>query len=80
MKAVQVTRGDDLLQMLQRDPEARRIGRSAFLRVAARERLARTRQERTDAAYVRGYARNPVADDEFQALPVVDAWRDLGEP
>jgi metal-responsive CopG/Arc/MetJ family transcriptional regulator len=76
MKAVQFTIEEELLRAIDRDPEAKRIGRSAFLRQAAREYLARRQNASIAAAYRRGYGENPVTADEFGPLIEAQAWPD----
>jgi metal-responsive CopG/Arc/MetJ family transcriptional regulator len=74
MKAVQFTIEEELLQQIDRDPETKRAGRSAFLRQAAREYLARRRQRSIRDAYRRGYGQKPVEADEFGPLMAGQTW------
>lgn len=76
MKAVQFTIEEELLRQIDRDPEAKRLGRSAFLRRAAREYLARRRNEAIRDAYHRGYRAQPVSAEEFGPLMEGQAWPD----
>ena len=76
MKAVQFTIEEELLRQIDRDPEVKRLGRSAFLRRAAREYLARRRDQSIKAAYRRGYGEHPVTADEFGPLMEAQAWPD----
>ena len=76
MKAVQFTLEEELLRQIDRDPEAKRLGRSAFLRRAAREYLARRRSQEIRDAYRRGYGERPVAAEEFGPLIEAQAWPD----
>jgi metal-responsive CopG/Arc/MetJ family transcriptional regulator len=76
MKAVQFTIEEELLRQIDRDPEVKRLGRSAFLRRAAREYLARRREISIKAAYRRGYGEQPVTADEFGPLMEAQAWPD----
>lgn len=76
MKAVQFTIEEALLRQIDRDPETKRAGRSAFLRQAAREYLARRRDRAIRDAYRRGYREKPVRADEFGPLIEGQAWPD----
>lgn len=76
MKAVQFTVDDKLLNDIDRHPETRRHGRSAFLRLAARELLRRRREAEIDAAYERAYRRHPPEEGEFFVAPEAQAWPD----
>jgi len=76
MKAVQFTLEEELLRAIDRDPEAKRLGRSAFLRRAAREYLDRRRSQEIRDAYRRGYGEHPVSTDEFGPLIEAQAWPD----
>ncbi len=76
MKAVQFTIDEKLLQKIDRDPEARRLGRSAFLRRAAQEYLARRRERTIHDAYRRAYGEHPVTPGEFGPLMEAQAWPD----
>lgn len=76
MRAVQFTIEEDLLRAIDRDPETKRIGRSAFLRRAAREYLANRRREAVRDAYRRGYGEYPVGADEFGPLIEGQSWPD----
>jgi metal-responsive CopG/Arc/MetJ family transcriptional regulator len=72
MKAVQVTLDEALLEALETNPEVRRDGRSAVLRRAAREYLARQRREAITAQYRKAYARKAGLGEAFRA------WEDEG--
>ena len=61
-KAIQFTIDEALLRRIDRDPEVKRRGRSAFLRHAAEEYLGRRRAQEIRAAYQRGYAHAPFPD------------------
>jgi metal-responsive CopG/Arc/MetJ family transcriptional regulator len=73
MKAVQVMLDEGLLARLDSDPEVRRTGRSAVLRRAAEEYLARRRREAVGEAYRRAYGEERGLGDEFAG------WEDQGE-
>jgi metal-responsive CopG/Arc/MetJ family transcriptional regulator len=74
MKAVQFTIDEELLRRIDRDPEVKRVGRSAFLRQAVREYLSRRRDREIRAAYRRGYGQKPVGSNEFGPLMEGQAW------
>jgi metal-responsive CopG/Arc/MetJ family transcriptional regulator len=76
MKAVQFTIEEELLRQIDRDPQTKRAGRSAFLSQAAREYLARGRERAIQDAYRRGYREKPVAPNEFGPLMEGQAWPD----
>lgn len=67
-KAIQFTIDEALLRQVDRDPEVKRAGRSAFLRAAIRDYLGRRREGAIAAAYRRGYGQTPVTADEFGPL------------
>lgn len=60
--AVQVTIDEELLRRIDRDPEARKIGRSAFLRRAAEAYLRRSAAKRLREQYVKAYQEPPFPD------------------
>ena len=74
MKAIQFTIDEELLRQVDRDPETKRSGRSAFLRQAIRDDLARRRDRSIRAAYRKGYGEKPVSRDEFGPLSEAQAW------
>jgi len=61
-RPVQVSIDEDLLRRIDADPEARRHGRSAFLRAAATLYLESKRRRATDAALQRAF---PGAEDDM---------------
>ena len=61
-KAVRFTIDEALLRRIDRDPEVKRRGRSAFFRRAAEEYLQRHRATQIRADYQRGYASAPFPD------------------
>ena len=73
MKAVQVTLDEALLKELEANPEAQRDGRSAVLRRAAREYLARQRRQAITAQYREAYVGEAGLGDEFRN------WEDEGK-
>jgi metal-responsive CopG/Arc/MetJ family transcriptional regulator len=66
--AVQVTIDEELLRRIDRDPEARKIGRSAFLRKAAAAYLRRSAAKRLREQYEQAY-REPAFPDAFGDWP-----------
>ena len=71
-KAVQVTIDEALLQRLDSYSEVRTRGRSAVLREAVAEYLARKESEEIDRAYEAAYSASP--PDEFDDWPDEAAW------
>ena len=63
MKPIQVTFDEALLERLDRHPAVRERGRSAVLREAAADFLARKDAEEIDRRYVAGYGGAAPADD-----------------
>jgi len=72
MKPIQVTFDETLLTELDASEEVRREGRSAVLRRAAAEYLARRRREQVSESYARAYADGAGLGDEFAG------WEDQG--
>jgi metal-responsive CopG/Arc/MetJ family transcriptional regulator len=76
MATIQVVLEDSLLQATDRAVQRLKINRSALIRDALREHLRRLsilEQERRDRS---GYARHPIARDEFGIWDRVTAWPD----
>lgn len=65
MKSIQVTFDDALLERLDRHPTVRERGRSAVLREAAADFLARKDAEEIDRRYAAGYGGVVPTDDAF---------------
>ena len=74
MKAVQFTIDEALLRRVDADPEAKKLGRSAFLRRAIEEHLARKRSREIRTAYRRGYGKSPPGVGEFEVSEESLAW------
>ena len=75
MKAIQITLDESLLADLDNSPAVAARGRSAVLREAAADWLAREREAQIAAAYRRAYAGKP--DDRQTHWPVeAQAWPD----
>lgn len=64
MKAIQITVDDCLLARLDRDPEVKRLGRSAVFRRAAEAYLVHRRKADIAAAYTKAYGRGGATDLE----------------
>jgi len=74
-KPVQVSLDGDLLRRIDRDPEAKKLGRSAFIRNAVSTYLQAKERRDIDAAIRKAYAAK--ADDlvaEVEELMGVQAW------
>ena len=72
MKAIQITMDEELLAELDADDRVQAEGRSAVLRRAAAEYLARRRKERIAQAYRKGYANGTPLDEDLAG------WEDQG--
>ena len=73
---IQVVLEDSLLRAADRTVRRLKVNRSALIRDALREHLKRLsihEQERRDRE---GYARHPIANDEFGVWDRVTAWPD----
>ncbi|MCC6695582.1 MAG: ribbon-helix-helix protein, CopG family [Candidatus Hydrogenedentes bacterium] len=76
MKTVQMTLDDDLVKEVDRVSKRLRTTRSAFLRKALREALARYRDAELEGKHCQGYERHPVAAGEFSVWEYEQAWGD----
>jgi metal-responsive CopG/Arc/MetJ family transcriptional regulator len=76
MKVVQFTIDEQLLRRIDRDPEVKQQGRSAFLRRAAAEYLRRRAAERIRDEYRRAYAEAPFPDAFGHWPPEAGTWPD----
>lgn len=72
MKAIQITFDEELLRRLDASEEVRRDGRSAVLRRAAADYLARRSRQAIAERYRRAYATEPDPGEEFAG------WGDEG--
>ena len=72
MKPIRVTFDDALLERLDRHPAVRERGRSAVLREAAADFLAREDAEEIDRRYVAGYGSAAPTDDRPDGVGVRD--------
>ena len=76
-RSVQISLDQELLDQVDREPEAQRAGRSALIRRALRVYLALKRRQEIDEAYLRGYGGQ--ADEvlgEFAELISGQSWPD----
>lgn len=73
MRAIQVTFDEELLEQLDASGEVQREGRSAVLRRATAEYLARQRDSEIAEAYRRGYGEHPV-DEELEGWSEQGVW------
>lgn len=73
MKAIQITFTEGLLAELDASEEVRREGRSAVLRRAAAEYLARRRRDHITESYARAYG------DEAGLGEELAGWEDQGQ-
>ncbi|MCC6491352.1 MAG: ribbon-helix-helix protein, CopG family [Candidatus Hydrogenedentes bacterium] len=76
MRTVQMTFDDDLVKELDRVSKRLRTTRSAFLRKALREALARYRDAELESKHRQGYEQHPVAAGEFSVWEDEQAWGD----
>lgn len=76
MKTVQMTLDDELVEAV--DEVVRKLGtsRSAFTRQALDRALAQVRSEEQERRHREGYARHPVADQEFSVWEQEQSWGD----
>lgn len=72
--AVQVTIDEELLGRIDADPEARQIGRSAFLRRAATAYLRRSAAKRLRDQYAKAYRKPPFPDAFGDWPPAGGSW------
>jgi metal-responsive CopG/Arc/MetJ family transcriptional regulator len=76
MRAIQFTIDETLLRRIDRDPEAKAVGRSAFLRRAAQVYLERRARERLAQQYRQAYVKAPFPDDFGPWPPEASTWPD----
>jgi metal-responsive CopG/Arc/MetJ family transcriptional regulator len=75
VKAVQVSLDRDLLERIDRDPETKERGRSAFLRSAAQLYLAAKKKRRIDLQIRKAYQGGADAIlEEIEDLMRTQAW------
>ena len=76
MATIQVVLEDSLLQAADRAVRRLKVNRSALVRDALREHLRRLSTHERERRDREGYARHPIAKDEFGAWARVTAWPD----
>lgn len=74
MKAIQVTFDEDLLEQLDRHPAVQQRGRSAVLREAASQYLARKKAEDIANRYRAGYPNAMDLEDELCGWASEGTW------
>lgn len=74
MRTIQLTLDDDLVEAVGRVSKELRTNRSAFIRRALREALARHRIAQMEGKHRQGYDRHPVGADEFSVWETEQAW------
>ena len=76
MKTVQMTLDDELVEAV--DEVVRKLGtsRSAFTRQALERALLQVRTEEQERRHREGYARHPVAEQEFSVWEQEQDWGD----
>jgi metal-responsive CopG/Arc/MetJ family transcriptional regulator len=74
-KSVQISLDEDLLRKVDRHPEVRKKGRSAFIRKALELLLDLDRRRKVDGAYARGYSgKADELADELAGLGEAQSW------
>ena len=76
MKTIQITMDEELLARLDKAEEVRQIGRSAVLRRATAEYLARQSRIEIARQYQEAYGANADLGKEFKGWEDVAAWMD----
>lgn len=71
-RSIQISVDQELLDLVDREPETKERGRSAVIREALRLYLARNRTAAIDAQYQKAYGRD--GGDEFADLLAGQAW------
>lgn len=74
MKAIQVVLDEDLLARLDATEEVKAEGRSAVLRRAAAEYLARRRREAISDQYRKAYSESPGLGEEYEGWENQGSW------
>lgn len=74
MKTIQMTIDDELLAEVDRATEALHTNRSAFIRSALQLALRQHRIQQLEQQHAAGYARTPVAPDEFDVWEAEQQW------
>ena len=74
MKAIQITVDDALLARLDRDPDEKRLGRSAVFRHAVDAYLRRRRKREVAEAYHRAYGTADSRHDDLEGWAEEGVW------
>lgn len=74
MKTIQMTIDDELLTEVDHATEALQTNRSAFIRSALQLALRHYRIEQLEQQHAAGYARTPVAPNEFDMWEAEQQW------
>lgn len=74
MKTIQITMDEELLARLDKAEEVRQLGRSAVLRRATGEYLARQRRVEIARQYRKAYGAHDALGDEFKGWEDEAAW------
>ena len=74
MKTIQITMDEELLTRLDKAEEVRQLGRSAVLRRATAEYLARQRRVEIARQYRKAYGAHAALGDEFKGWEDEAAW------
>ncbi len=74
MKTIQMTIDDELLAEVDRATEILNTNRSAFIRSALQLALRQYRIEQLEQQHANGYARMPIAPDEFDVWEAEQQW------
>lgn len=72
-KAVQISLDADLLAQVDRDPDAKRLGRSAFVRQALQAYLRWKARRDVDEQLRRGYGGKAAREWEEEIAPLMEA-------
>ncbi len=76
MKAVQMTLDQELIREVDQLSKKLGTSRSAFTRQALREALERHCIDQLEQKQIQGYAKKPVAPDEFDVWEEEQVWGD----
>jgi metal-responsive CopG/Arc/MetJ family transcriptional regulator len=76
MKTVQMTLDDDLVKAVDEVIKQQKTSRSEFTRQALRQALKQFRDEQLEEAHRIGYAKKPVAPEEFNVWEGEQQWGD----
>lgn len=76
MKAIQLTIDEELLRELDASDEVKRAGRSAVIRRATAEYLARAKKQAISQRYLRGYGDSGALGRELAGWSEEGAWPD----